>query len=137
MDRVRLNLKRDGLRTWFRYLHATMRRRGVAVDVDIGGIEEVGGRHHVRGTVTARHANGRVDAGRFAVAYRIEQGRVAGVWSTRTNYVGVVGESILFPMYLGYLYHCLRAWGNRVRSASGDGSQRGRLPRSRRQPDRA
>ena len=130
MDRVSLRLKREGLRTWFQYMHATMRRRRIVVDVNIGRIDEAGsGRYDVRGTVVARRRDNTAESRRFAVAYLVEQGRVAGVWSTRTNYVGVVGRSILFPMYLGYLYHCVRAWGYRVAVTSRQAAVCGNGPR--------
>ena len=37
-----LNARRNGLGTWFRYMHATMRERQISVDVDIGRIETTG-----------------------------------------------------------------------------------------------
>lgn len=111
MDRVRLNIGRNGLRTWFRYMHATMRERRISVDVDIGSIEMIGtGRYNVSGALVTRHQNGRIETRQFAVTYLIEKGRVTTVWSTRSNYVGVVGRSIELPLYVGYMYHCLRAW---------------------------
>ena len=122
MDRVRLDVRRASLRTWFQYMHATMRRRGLVVDVDIVSIDRIGdGRYDVHGVVVVmgrRHDD--VEPRPFSVSYVVERGRVAGVWSRRTNYVGVVGKSILFPLYLGYLYHCLRAWWHRV--SVGDGT---------------
>lgn len=115
MDRVQLNLRREGLRAWFKYMHATMRRRQIVVDVNIGRIEEVSSRRYkVSGTAVTKHENGGVASRRFSVDYLIESGRITGVWSTRTNYVGVVGRSVLFPMYLGFIYHCVRAWSHGV-----------------------
>ena len=111
MDGMRLNVGREGLRAWFQYMHATMRRRRLLVDVDARRIDKSGSRrYNVSGTVATRQQKGSVDSRRFVVTYLVEQGRVVGVWSTRSNYVGVVGRSILLPMYSGYLYHCLRAW---------------------------
>ena len=111
MDRARYKLGRNGLRTWFRYMHATMRERQISVDVDIGRIEMVGpGRYNVSGALVTKHQNGRIETRQFAVTYLIEQGRVTMIWSTRSNYVGVVGRSIGLPLYVGLMFHCLRAW---------------------------
>jgi len=119
MDRVRFKLGRNGLGTWFRYMHATMRERQISVDVDIGRIEMVGpGRYNVSGALVTKHQNGRIETRQFAVTYLIEQGRVTTIWSTRSNYVGVVGRSIRLPLYVGFMFHCLRAWYNKVSGAA-------------------
>jgi hypothetical protein len=119
MDRVRVNVGRNGLETWFRYMHARMRERQISIDIDIGRIEMIGpGRYDVSGAVVTRHQNGRIETRRFAVTYLIEKGKVTRVWSTRSNYVGVVGRSIELPLCVGYMYHCLRAWYYKASGAS-------------------
>jgi hypothetical protein len=111
MDRLRFNIGRTGLGTWFRYMHATMRERQISVDIDIGRIERIGpGRYNVGGALVTRHQSGGIETRPFAVTYLIEKGRVARVWSTRSNYVGVVGRSIILPLYVGFFYQCLRIW---------------------------
>ncbi len=111
MDRARYKLGRNGLRTWFRYMHATMRERRISVDIEIGRIEKTEpGRYNVSGTLVTIHHNGNTETWQFAVTYLIEKGKISTVWSTKSNYVGVVGRSILLPLYVGYFYHCLRAW---------------------------
>ncbi len=125
MDRVRLNVGRNGLGTWFRYMHATMRERQISVDIDIGKIEMIGpGRYNVSGALVTRHQNGRIETRQFAVAYLIEKGRITRVWSTRSNYVGVVGRSIGLPLYVGFMYHCLRAWYYKASAAANLASRR-------------
>lgn len=110
MDRVTLNVGRSGLRTWFRYMHATTRKRRISIEIDIDSIEMIEpGRYDVSGTVATTHQNGRTEANRFAVTYGIENGKVTTVWTTRSNYVGVVGRSIRLPLHVGFMYHCLRA----------------------------
>lgn len=119
MDRVRLNIGRSGLKTWFRYMHAKMRERQISVDIDISEIEEgEPGRYDVSGTLLTKHQNGKMETNGFAVTYLIENEKIARVWSTRSNYVGVIGRSIRLPLYVGYLYHCLRARHYRISGAS-------------------
>ena len=111
MDRLRLNVGRNGLETWFRYMHAIMCERQMSVDIDNDTIEMLEpGHYHVSGVLRTRRQNGRTEARRFTVIYLIKKGRVAAVWSTRSNYVGILGTSIELPLYIGYIYHCLRAW---------------------------
>ena len=111
MDRVRLNAGRDGLGVWFGYVHATVRERQISVDIDICKIETVEpGLFHVSGTVVTRHGENRRETVPFVLTYLVQKGRAMKVWSTRSNYVSVLGRSIELPLYVGFLYHCLRAW---------------------------
>jgi hypothetical protein len=55
MDRMRFRVGRNGLETWFRYMHAIMCERRISVDIDNDRIETLGpGRYHVSGAVRTR-----------------------------------------------------------------------------------
>ena len=113
MDRVRLNAGRGGLGAWFSYIHAIVRERQMSVDVDVQSIEAIGpGLYHVSGEVMTRGQKGSSDTAPFVLTYLIQQERVMKVWSTRSNYAVVLGRSIELPLYVGFLYHLLRALYN-------------------------
>jgi len=128
MDRVRVNMGRDGLKTWFRYMHRKMRIREIAVDIQTDTITPVGsGRFDVNGSAQSEHADGSIEKQPIYLSYYIEDGRISGIRSTRTNYVCVLGKSIEFPLYIGFTYHCLCAWFYRISGAASANEQTGEV----------
>jgi hypothetical protein len=115
MDRLRLNMGRDGLQTWFHYMHKKMRIRDCSVDIQIDTIAAIGsGQYDVCGSAVSEYSDGSVEKQPIKLSYLIEDGKISGIWSKRSNYVCVLGRSIEFPLYIGFMYHCLRAWLYRI-----------------------
>jgi hypothetical protein len=119
IDSLRFKTGTDGLKTWFGYIRAMMRRRHIAVNFLSYTLADDGPlRYKVSGIARISHADATEERRSFSVTYLIDEGKVQTVWSTKTNYIGIVGSSIALPLYVGVIFHCLRAWYYGIRGVS-------------------